>query len=1022
MTFEPTPEQQAVIDAPTGPLRVSAGAGTGKTTTIALRVASMVTNGGVAPEEVLGVTFTNKAAGELSDRIRFHLASRVEAGQEVEVRTYHGFAAQIVREFGVLIGIERGTKVISPTYSRQLLLEVMRRHRLPGVDQTYFQVVGRMLRLSSSLGDHLLTAREVAAPEGAGGAWVERAGLLEGLRHYELEKRRLGVADYGDLITGAHRVLIERPETAARISARYRVVLLDEYQDTNPAQRKMLQALFPSGHSVTAVGDTDQTIYEWRGASLDNFRSFPLHFPSASGHPAPTLPLTFNRRSGTRIIEVANAIRDQIGSDSAPLQPKPDAPEGGVETAWWRTSVDEAEWIATRLEELHESMRWRDAAVLFRKNKDIPLILETLGRHEIPVEVANLGGLLSVPEVTDLHCWLRILADPEDGPALARVMLGSGYRLGLADLAALARWVRSLRPRRPERDDEAGPSPIEAVDRLEDVAGLRPEAAPVLQSFRATYRALLVAAQGSSLVELCRTVLEATRAWSHVDALPSASRLSARLNLYRFLDLAEDWSPLEGRPSLDAFLLFLADSADAEADELDPARLSGADAVTLVTVHRAKGLEWEAVFLPAVHKDNFPSRQINSDNPRKNAQSLPYELRLDAGDLPGPEMTDAKFEAAVRERHLQQEWRVAYVAATRAKSLLAVSGAFWGGSPEPNTNPREPSPLFELVDSHPMSRQVNFEPDPGEQPELLGLEPTAPSPDPTFASGWEEAMRRAIADPAYPAQLADELKVSDAFERRLADEEATLFDLPQLPGEEASATPIVSVTGLVTYASCPLRYRWSEVDRLPQRRSPAARRGSEVHRRIELHNLGVVPLDDLAFDTYDATSDVTTAAGQDERPHDPMVSFLGSRFSTDRPLLTEAPFELRLNSGTKVRGRIDAVYESSEGIWEVVDFKTGPPSADPATRVQLQAYAVAVEDVPFRSNPPDDVTVTFAHLGKEAIELSEHVDEAWLQEAREHLDQLTAGIEAQAYPATPGPGCASCDFFGFCAAGQAYLS
>jgi DNA helicase-2/ATP-dependent DNA helicase PcrA len=700
------------------------------------------------------------------------------------------------------------------------------------------------------------------------------------------------------------------------------------------------------------------------------------------------------------------------------LQPRPGAPAGRVEAAWLRTTAEEADWIAGRLQELHESLPWREMAVLFRKNKDIPLILETLDRHEIPVEVANLGGLLSVPEVTDLHCWLRIIEDPGDGPALARVLLGPGYRMGLADLAALTRWVASLRPGRPDHDEESRPSPIEAVDRLPDVAGLRPGAIPALESFRTTYRSLLEAAQGSSLVELCRRVLEETGAWSHVDAMPNAGRLSARLNLYRFLDLAEDWSPLEGRPSLDAFLMFLAASAEAEADELDPARLSGADAVTLVTVHRAKGLEWEAVFVPAVYKHNFPSRQLVADNPRKNAHSLPFELRLDADDLPGAELGDADFERAVADRHLQQEWRVAYVAATRAKSLLAVSGAYWEASAEPNASPRDPSPLFDLVAAHPATEVVRAA-EPGARPGLSGLEPATPAPDPLFDAGWEEAMRRTLADPGYPRRMAEDLGVAEAHERLVAAEQKTLIELPQMPAAAVDGPAAVSVTGLVTYASCPLRYKWSEVDRLPQRHTYAARRGAEVHRRIELHNLGVVPLEEQGPDTYDLDDD---RAGDGEPSADPMAVFLASRFAEARPRLTEQAFELVLPSGTRVRGRIDAVYEQADGAWEVVDFKTGPPSRDPATRVQLQAYAVAVEDARFPGGPPRQLAVTFAHLGKEAAVLTEPVDAGWMATARGRLEELSGGIERRQFDPAPGPGCANCDFLGFCPAGQAFLS
>jgi superfamily I DNA/RNA helicase len=176
------------------------------------------------------------------------------------------------------------------------------------------------------------------------------------------------------------------------------------------------------------------------------------------------------------------------------------------------------------------------------------LVREALERRGIPVEVASLGGLLEVPEVADLHAWLRILGKPDDAPALIRILLGASYRLGLGDLGPLASWVRA---RTHSADDDApiGWALLEAIDDLEHVADLSNEARRRLERFRTRYRELLETAQGVSLVELCRRVLDRIGAWPEVDALDEAGRLSARLNLYRFLDLAEEWSPLDGGPS-----------------------------------------------------------------------------------------------------------------------------------------------------------------------------------------------------------------------------------------------------------------------------------------------------------------------------------------------------------------------------------------------------------------------------------------------------------------------------------------
>lgn len=1019
----PSPEQQAIIEYPNRPLRVEAGAGTGKTTTVALRVAALVEREGWEPEQVLGVTFTNKAAQELSERIRSLLGDRLPAGRDVEVHTYHGFAAQILAEFGALVGVERDTPVITPTFARQLLADVLARVPLPRLDVTNRRVASQVLKLAAGLADHLLHPEQVTVPEvdDEDDPWFQRADLLAAAVAYRREKRRLGAVDFSDLVVEAHRLVVEHRWVAERITSRYRAVVLDEYQDTNPAQRELLRALFPPGFPVTAVGDPDQTIYEWRGASLENFAEFPEHFPDDEGRAAATLHLTLNRRSGGRILHLANLVRAQIDDrERKPLTPLPDAADDAVTVCWAKTSVDEAEWLAEEMERLAEQGRaWRDMAVLFRKNRDIALVHDALRRRDIPVEVANLGGLLSVPEVVDLHAWLRIVATPDDGPALARILTGSRFRLGLGDLARLAVWVRRAGDPDDDHDRLPARSLLEAVDHLDEVVGLDPRASAQLGRFRHLYRELVEVAQGVTVVELCRRILDRTGAWRDLDALDEGAALSARLNLYRFLDLAEEWSPLEGRPTLDAFLGYLATMEDEPSEELDTARLSGADAVTLLTVHRAKGLEWPVVFIPAVYEKNFPSGPGVYDDPYARPESVPPELRIDRACLPpiSAEMDRDDRRRLLADHHLSQEWRIAYVAVTRARERLYLSGAWWYGSPTPRTRAVEPSALWKLAADLPDTQVVSRpEPPAPPRPEILRYDsPGVSAPDPLFGeSGWAGALREELARPGWCETRATELGLAAAYDASMDEFTDTLFRLPDPPEPPSDRGLVTSVTALVTYAGCPRRYFWSEVDRLPRRHSPAARRGIEVHRRIELHGRGILALDEMDDASYDVAPEEGAGGTSAYR------AFLGSRFAAERPILVEVPFELRLDPALRLRGRIDAIYEPEPGRWEVVDFKTGRRRSDSAL-VQLQAYAVAVHDVRFVDDPPTDVAVTFVYLGDGVETESYRVDDAWLEDARRRLGELADGIRDERFEATPSSLCEQCDFLRFCEPGREFL-
>ena len=1029
-------EQLAIVSHPLAPLRVAAGAGTGKTTTIALRLRHAVENAGVAPEAAIGITFTNKAAEELGDRLRRELPDLADSGREVEVTTYHGFAHRILEEFGAIVGVERASLVVGPGYVRQLLLESLEEGRYERLDLTSApQRVSDAAALARQLGDNLRSPQDLAAVEPATDVERDRAELASVLVGFEDRKRKLGVLDYSDLVRMAHRLVTEHPAIAARIRERYVLVLLDEYQDTDAAQRRLLMAIFGEGFPITAVGDSDQTIYEWRGASLANFAGFPEHFPQADGTAAVTLPLTENRRSCQLILDVANRIRREIHGEAPydKLRPVAGTPLGVVEARYFATAVNEAEWLAGELVRLHDEdgVAWRDVAVLFRKNRQIALVRDALDAAGIPLEVVSLGGLLSVPEVSDLHAWLRILGRSDDGAALVRILLGGRYRLGLGDLGPLANWVRDRRKNQAAAGDEGGDAHgdepgwplIEAIDRLEEITGLSDEATARLTDFRESYRGLLQVAQGVALVELCRRILDATDAWAEIGAMEPAAALSARLNLYRLLDLAEEWSPLEGRPSLEAFLGYLDLLLDERSqEELDTARVGEEDAVSLLTVHRAKGLEWEAVFLPALSWGTFPASSLGFDNPVTRRQSLPYQLRLDSELLPSLDGSDTEVRDRLRKHHEAQEWRAAYVAVTRAKQRLYLTGAHWYTT----VKSKAPSPLFELAVEVEGVTVLGIA-DPGDPPERLVIESTAGAPDPLFrAEGWRSALRRAIDDPTWPERAAGEARQS--YDARMDQLEIMLEGLPTPASDGSVVEPVAtSVTGLVTYATCPKRFYWSAIDPLPRRPSRARARGVEVHRRIELHNRGIVPLDELEDGLYD----LGPSEGHDEGGGDATATtkaydvFLASRFGAVKPRFTETPIDLVI-AGARIRGRIDAIYEPAESEWEIVDFKSGAASSNPARQVQLQAYAVAAVDGAVAVDRPKQLDVTFAYLGKGKLtEETQRVDERWLDDARTSvegiLDGITAGVGDGGFEPAPSDACHSCDFLRFCEQGKAYL-
>ncbi|MEA3502639.1 MAG: ATP-dependent DNA helicase, partial [Actinomycetota bacterium] len=844
--------------------------------------------GGIEPESALGITFTNKAAGELAERLRSEFPNLTADGREVQVATYHGFAYEALREFGALVGVERDTTVIGPAHQRQLIEQNLGVVSYDHLDLTYPRgVVEKAFTLAGQVGDNLVDTTDVRAAAPATGArddvWETRLELLSLVDAYTASKATIGVVDYADLVGRAHRLVTEHPSIAERIRDRYRVVLLDEYQDTDPAQRELLRAVFGGGFPVTAVGDSDQTIYEWRGASRLNFDGFVRHFPNPDGTDAATLPLTLNRRSDRVILDLANRIRGRLHGDAPfdPLEPGPGAEIGEIVTGWLGTRGEEAAWVAARIEEAHDGgTPWNEIAVLVRKNRDIAAIREALLSTGIPTEVASVGGLLEVPEIAELLAWLRVLDDPSDSISLARILLGSAYRLGLGDLMPLAAWIRE-RKHRPDTD----PSLVEAIDHIEQVRDCSPEAKRRLEEFRSRYGRLLVGAQSATVPDLCRSVLAAMGAWTEVDAMDDHTALSARLNLYRFLDLVESWKPVVGRALLGSFLEYLRLLSDENApQELDTVAISRGPAVAILTIHRAKGLEWDTVVIPSVVDGGFPSRSRSYASPIDKAEYLPYPLRLDAESLPDLSSAQKPSDrnAILRSYHEAEEWRTAYVAVTRARHQLVITGSH--RTAERKTG-RIPSPLFEMAAEIAGTTTVSDDPGPIEEPPW---DPPGPIPDPLFTgSGWDEVLRHAVDDPdwltAYPEH-------EPAARIRASQLRLDLESLPQPVIDDRPLAKTTSVTGLVTLERCPLQFRWAFVDRLPRRPSPALRRGVQFHRSVELHNLGKVPLDDLEEISYDLAGE---GGGEPATPGaDPYEVFLTSRFADQKARFAEVPIDL----------------------------------------------------------------------------------------------------------------------------------
>ncbi|MBP1135557.1 DNA helicase-2/ATP-dependent DNA helicase PcrA [Arthrobacter sp. PvP023] len=781
----PTAEQSAIISSPLTPRLVIAGAGSGKTATMADRVVWLVANGWVRPEEVLGVTFTRKAAGELASRIRSKLSAlqRIAAEDtehrifpegllsedalEPKVSTYHSYASGIVSDYGLRLGVERDVVLLGGAQAWQLASEVV--EAFDG-EYEHFRaakstLVKAVIQLAGECAEHLRDPAEVqewlmkrvaefeGLPYVAGakknptqaagelGAMLRtRASVAEMVGRYADAKRVRGALDFGDLVALAARVASEIPLAAEVERQRFKVVLLDEFQDTSHAQLVLFSRLFGGGHAVTAVGDPNQSIYGFRGASAGQLFHFVREFPVRVGDSfavAPTSYLTTAWRNGRNILSAANVISaplsaaalqagpagERQSADSVevpPLQPSPAAAEGKVVIGRFATDEDEARAIAadvlryrvTDFEEPVGADRVPPAmAVLCRRRAQMECIRREFELRGIPYEIVGLGGLLDTPEIVDLVATLRVLADPGRSDSLMRLLAGARWRIGPADLMAFRDWSSFLARRRgqPRTDaDEAddpdaaviesditdSPSLVEALDWLPREGWtsahgrtLSPAALDRLHALSAELRQLR-GFMGDDLTTLLGEVERAMLLDIEVAARPGVSIHQARRNLDAFHDAAAGFLHTSHRVDVLAFLAWL-EAAATEEGGLDVAAPEvNHEAVQLLTVHASKGLEWDVVFVPGLNAGAFPSSRDSRWS--SGSAALPWPLRGDRADLPqwDTDQPDQKgwldaekdFKADVQAHGEAEERRLAYVAYTRAKFVLWVSSAAWVGS------------------------------------------------------------------------------------------------------------------------------------------------------------------------------------------------------------------------------------------------------------------------------------------------------------------------------------------------------
>jgi len=1020
LEHSPTDEQQAVIEASLTPAVVIAGAGSGKTETMAARVVWLVANGHAKPEDILGLTFTRKAAGELQHRIRSRLARYNDSlpGEWPEgvptVLTYAAYAGQLVAEHAMLLGVEPGARLLTEAARWQVADSVVR-----GYDAEFAEnpgaiasVIDYVLQLSGEFADHLASVEDVRAMTDAimaelralprkkrqSGEWPsgpvtdfvktlgKRVELLPIVEAFESRKRDDAVVDFAEQMVLAAR--LARLDSVAEIErGRYKVVLLDEYQDTGHAQIEMLSALFGDGRAVTAVGDPLQSIYGWRGASSGNIGRFTSVFRDSSGNDATVYPLMTSWRNDRRILTVANEAAAPLRDDEhTTLTARPGAGDGHVEITFGESELTEAAWIADKLaaEWVSRDTGERAFAVLVRRRALIAEIAAALTARNLPVEVVDLGGLLTLPEIADVVAVLRVLVDPQSGGSLNRLLSGARWRISPADLMSLyqhAKYLAKLtnaaaaqaadEPRADGQaategvddgdDERVNPSLVEALDDLNERLAMHYSA----EGFRRlTHCAAMLRHLRRRLDLPLPDLIDEIERGLGLDievAAKPGSEATGRANLDRFADEAARFAGERvaaglsaGSGLVRAFLAYLM-AAEKEESGLKQAAIEVApERVQVLTVHGAKGLEWDVVAVAGLYDKGFPGDSTGNDWTRSR-QLIPTPLRGDRRDLPALSFAgcgdtgDAEQRLndhtdEVKARHLLEERRLAYVAFTRAKHSLYCSGAAWALKIK---KPRSPSPfLLELqalasqgavvVDGWYVVEDGDENPTAERVPEHVW--PADPLNGRRADVSEGARLVRAALSNAHSGELDESASMTARAWRRDVDllieehrqKQARDVIEVRLP-DRLSASDMVEMRADESALAKRLRRP------VPTKPVPQARRGTAFHAWLETRWKADTLLD--VDELPGAVDEIIDDAGLGELK----ARFEGSAWGPRTPYGVEVPFEMTF-AGTVVRGRMDAVFRDDDGGYTVVDWKTGAPPRGKdaeAKAIQLAVYRLA---------------------------------------------------------------------------------
>ncbi len=964
------PEQISAVTHTTGPLMIVAGAGTGKTTVVTKRIAWLIEQGLAKPEEILSLTFTDKAAGEMEERVDLLLPYGYV---DLQISTFHAFCERLLREYGAEIGLARDFKL-----STELDTWLLMRQHFDRFVLDYYRPLGNPTKYLKGFLSHFSRLKDQAIDPSVYLKFVERCVFKKDANQtsddIESEKKRLNelanayytyqsilqehdALDFGDLILYSLKLLRDRPRILKLVRDKFRFVLVDEFQDTNHAQYELVKLIAAPSNNLTIVGDDDQSIYHFRGASLENILRFETDYPDTA-----RVVLTKNYRSAQSILDHAhtfiqmnNPHRLESKSGLTKRLIAHSEKQGAIEHIHCSTLEDEVLSVVKKIAELKDQdsdLSWNDFAILVRSNSAGDDFAAAFDRHGIPFQFLALSGLYTKSVILDLLAFMQVIDRPFESPSFYRVLSSPMYAIDARSIAELNLLAQMK-----------GKSLFEACEIAGSIEKLSFETLEKLRTILFQLNELRTSLKGKPATECFKQLVRKLGYIEYLNERPENEKMESFRYLNQFLERVKSFETRSDQKTLHAFLEEFAHERDAgEEGSLSVDFETGPDLVRIMTVHASKGLEFKHVFIVNLVDRRFP------------AQARGETIPIPEGLFEGTNDHD--------DAHLHEERRLFYVAMTRAKEgLYFTSADDYGGARARKLSRFLHELGYEKPDGKDRTLVHLFDEDRGEEKErVLKTEISIPVP-----KQFSFTQLAAFKTCPYQYKFAHVLKVP-VFGRwtfsfgktmhntlqnyftlwleRAGKKQGTLFDVPV---NSSAPIPVSEKELLELYAQAWID-DWYEDD----------------VQREEYRTKGKESL--LAYER----------SFKNHRPN---------------PLFLEQGFTLKFGD-VVLKGRIDRMDSFEDGV-EIIDYKTGSPKTEKTLksedREQLYLYQMAAIDV--LGLKPKKLTY---HYLEDNSDVSFLATDDELAELRQVIIDRVQMIRKSTFEATPGFHCRFCDFADIC--------